>query len=550
VFWLSSAESARVRHIAHTLFKHNLGSIIAKLGLRKALPFSLRVKTERFKEKDLSPQAVLKIFEELDGTFIKLGQLLSLRPDLLPSEYCDELSKLQDNVKLFPGSQAREIIEKELKKPLSALFSEFDETPIAAASMGQVHLARLKDGTKVAVKVQRPDVQKNVKLDIRLLYRIAELIKKRYGTKVINPVEIVREFERYTENELNYLKEAHHMDMFRRNFEKSKAVMIPTVFWNYTTGRVLTTEYMPGKTLTELAKFTPAQKKDAASRIINAEFEQIFVHGLFHGDPHPGNFIVKKNGTVALIDFGIVGRLDYATKDHITDMFISMVDANVSGMVEAAAKLGIAQPETDMDKVKRDIYDGMEQYYNVPIEKIRMSEMLKNLINILRDNELKILPGFVLLAKATITLEGVTSKLDPKMNLVEVARPFIKRLSRERMNPKKLIERTRKKIQAMTDFAATVPQKTNAFITELHETDRDLRRIDKDISSLAVELDRSSNRLTLGFLAGTLLISSTILLPFLKTGIFGIPALSLFGYIIGLIIMLSIFISMLREKKI
>jgi ubiquinone biosynthesis protein len=550
VFWLSSAESARVGHIAHALFKHNLGFVLARLGLRKALPFGLRIKTEHFKEKEMSPQIVLKIFEDLDGTFIKLGQLLSLRPDLLPAQYCEELSKLQDNVKPFPGHQAKEIIEKELKKPISSLFSHFEEDPVAAASLGQVHLATLKDGTKVAVKVQRPGIQTTVKLDIRLLYRVADLARKRYGTAIINPVEIVREFERYTDNELNYIREAHNIDLFYKNFDKSKTILIPKVFWNYTTSKVLTMEYVPGKRLSSVEEFKPASRKKLLDRIINSEFEQMFIHGLFHADPHPGNFIIKKNGAVALLDFGIVGRLDYVMKEHITDMFVNMMNGNVDGMVDAAVKLGMADENADTGKLRRDIYDGLAMYHNTPLDKVKMSNMLSNIITIMRNNSIKISPNFVLLAKAVVTLESVASNLDPKFNLAQSAQPFIKRLARDRLSPRKIAERTRKKVQTMIDFVSAVPQTTNKFIAELHDTDRDLRRIDKDISSLTVEIDRSSNRLTLGFLAGTLLISSTILLPFLKTGIFGMPVLSLAGYIIGLAIMISIFISILREKKI
>ncbi|MBU2561714.1 MAG: AarF/ABC1/UbiB kinase family protein [Nanoarchaeota archaeon] len=550
IFWPSKEEVKRLRQIAHVLFEHQLGYYLSVLKLRRRLSFGKRIKADRTRPMEVTPQLVLKIFEDLDGTFIKLGQLLSLRPDLIPAEYCEELSKLQDKVKPFSGKEAVEIIEKELKHPLKSLFREFDEVPVAAASMGQVHLAKLKDGTRVAVKVQRPGVQRTVKIDIKLLYRIAGLAKRRYGDSIVDPVEIVREFERYTENELNYLKEAHNIDVFHRNFAKSQTIVIPKVFWSHTTGRVLTMEYIPGKRLTDLSKFRPAERKRIIRTIIEAEFEQMFVHGVFHADPHPGNFLVKRDGKIALLDFGIVGRMDYVMKEHVTDLFMGMVDADVDGMVDAAVRLGVTREGADLDRIRSDVHERLSAYYGTSLDRLRMSQAFNDLIRLFRQNSIRVLPNFVLLTKATVTIEGLASKMDPKMDFVEVARPFVKRIARERLHPKHIAERARRKVDAMLEFAGSIPKKTSALISNLHDTDRDLRRIDQDISALTVEIDRSSNRVTLGFLAGTLFIASTILLPFQTLKIWGVPALSFIGYVTALVVTVSIFFSMLGEKKI
>ncbi|MBN1544270.1 AarF/ABC1/UbiB kinase family protein [Candidatus Woesearchaeota archaeon] len=550
MFWPSKEETERLRQIAHVLFEHQLGHYLGALKLRRRLPFGKRIRTGKAGTMEMTPQLALKIFEDLGGTFIKLGQLLSLRPDLIPVEYCNELSRLQDKVKPFSGREAVDIIEKDLKHPLKSLFREFDEVPVAAASMGQVHLARLKDGTRVAVKVQRPGVQRAVKIDIKILYRIAGLAKRRYGDSVIDPIGIVREFERYTENELNYLKEAHNIDVFHRNFAKSQTIVIPKVFWSHTTGRVLTMEFITGKRLTDLSKFRPAERKAMIRRIIEAELEQMFVHGVFHADPHPGNFLVKRDGKIALLDFGIVGRMDYVMKEHVADFFMSMVNRDVDGMVDAAVKLGVTGEGADIDRIRSDVHERLSAYYGASLEKIRMSSAFNDLIKLFRQNSIRVLPNFVLLAKATVTIEGLASKMDPKMDFVEVARPFVKRMARERLDPRRIAERARRKVDAMLEFAGSIPRKTSALIANLHDTDRDLRRIDKDISALTVEIDRSSNRVTLGFLAGTLFIASTILLPFQTLKVLGVPALSFLGYVIALVITVSIFFSMLGEKKI
>jgi ubiquinone biosynthesis protein len=548
VFWPTREEAARLSHIAKVLFDNHLTSVLTRLKLRSRLPVGKRFDTH--KEHEISPRLVLKVVNELDGSFIKLGQLLSLRPDLIPAEYCSELSRLQDNVPPFSGSDAVKIIEKELKKPIKVLFSEFDEKPVASASMGQVHIARLKDGTKVAVKVQRPNIERTVKIDIKLLYRIAGLAKRRFGTSIINPVEIVREFERYTENELNYLKEAHSIDLFHGNFAGSKKVIIPKVFWNHTTSKVLTMEFIEGRRLTDLSKFGKYQKETLIRKILECEFEQIFVHGLFHADPHPGNFLVKRNGRVALLDFGIVGRLDYVLKENMTDFFIALVRQDVDGLVNAAVRLGVADGSVDMDVIRRDIYDRLSEYYGTSLDKINVSGAMNGIIRLFREHNLRVSPNFILLVKATVTLESVAQMLDPKLNFVETAKPFVEKLAKDRLSPKRIAMRARRKVEAVMEFAGSIPGKANALISDIHDTSRDLKRIDRDISMLTVEMDRSSNRITLGFLAGTLFIASTILLPFQKTEVLGIPPLSFAGYVLALIITVSIFISILKEKKI
>ncbi|MBW2997734.1 AarF/ABC1/UbiB kinase family protein [Candidatus Woesearchaeota archaeon] len=548
--WIHKDEALRLKQIAHVLLENHLGFIITRLKLRQWVPFTRRLETERFKHVELNPKLILKVFEDLDGSFIKLGQLLALRPDLIPAEYCDELAKLQDKVKPFPGKKAKEIIEKELGKPIGRLFASFDEKPIAAASMGQVHVAKLKDGRKVAVKVQRPDVLKTVKIDIKLLYRLASALQKRYKIKTFDAVEIVREFERYTDNELNYLKEAHNIDLFHQNFAKSDAIVVPAVHWSHTTGKVLTMEYIAGRRLTDVSRFKPAQRKKIMNAILDAEFEQMFVHGVFHADPHPGNYLIKRNGKIALLDFGIIGRLDYVLKDTITNFFISVVNGDVEGVINEALKMGVTTDDSDVQQIRRDLYDYLSGYYGTPLEKMNVTEVMQTLIRIFRQNKLKLPPSFVLLVKATVTLEGFATRLDPKMNFVESAKPYVKKLTRRRMHPARIAKRAKKKVEMMLEFAESIPKKTSTLLSELHGTGRDLRRIDKDISSLTVEMDRSSNRLTLGFLAGTLFIASTMMLPYGTALMFGMPALSFIGYIMALLITISIFVSITREKKI
>jgi ubiquinone biosynthesis protein len=309
-------------------------------------------------------------------------------------------------------------------------------------------------------------------------------------------------------------------------------------------------EYVPGTRLTAIERFKPAERKKIINTILNAEFEQMFMHGLFHADPHPGNFLIKRNGKIALLDFGIVGRFDQAIKENITGLFVNMMNANVQGMIESVMKLGAAPEHADMPKLKDALYDHISQYYGTTLSKVKMSKLFTDVIRIMKENNLKALPNFVLFAKATMTLEGLALRMDPDLDLVQISKPFVKRIERERLNPRKIAERAKRKVDDLLQFAQAIPQKTNTLLTEIHDTDRDLRRIDRDISTLSVEIDRSSNRLTLGFLAGTLFIAATMMIPFQKTTLWGVPAFSLIGYVIALIVLLAIFLSMIKEKKI
>ncbi|NQU79117.1 AarF/ABC1/UbiB kinase family protein [Candidatus Woesearchaeota archaeon] len=549
-FWLDKQESARLGKIAKVLFNNNLGNVLSNLRIRSKLKFSEQFKTERFKYQPMTPKLLLKIFEDLDGSFIKLGQLLSIRPDLIPEEYCEELSKLQDHVRPFSSVTAKKIIEKELGKPVKKLFKEFEDEPIASASMGQVHKAKLKDGSVVIIKVQRPNIERTIKTDIKLLYRLAKIVKKKYGTTHFEPIQVIREFETYTENELNYLKEAHNIDRFCSIFKDSKTIKIPKVFWSHTTSKVITMEYIAGRSLTSMKKIPAVTRKRIVNDIMQAQVEQMFLHGIFHADPHPGNFIIKRDGKVGIIDFGIVGRMDDVMRENTSNMFISLINADVDGVIDACVHMGVVGYGADITKLREDVIENFASFHNIDVSKLRLSKVLSTMIKAFKQNNLRIPTSLVLMLKAVVTLEGMVHSIYPDFNMVTKYKPFARKLALKRLNPKKIAERAINKTEKMMDFAESLPLKTDKFIRELDNTDRDLRRIDKDLNVLAVEIDRSSNRITLGFLAGTLFIASTILLPFQTFKLWGIPLLSFIGYMVALTVLITIFISILKEKKI
>src|SRR3989344_8892500 len=296
-------EVSRLRQIAVVLAEQELFFLVDRLKLKRHLPMNYSPKY--LKNKSDLPRRLRLAMENLSGAFIKLGQLLSLRADLIPKEYADEFSKLQDEVKPFKFEKVREIIESELKKPLSDIFLKFDSSPIAAASVGQVHKAMLNNGKIVAVKVQRPNIEKIFETDIALLYHLAVLLEKHYPElKDYNFMEIVKEFEEYTKNELDYLHEARNIDIFYNNFKNDK-IKIPKVYWNHTSKRVLTMEFIKGVKITDVEKNRPYYVK----QLVESYLKQTMEYGVFHADPHPGNVFVTSEHSLALLDFGIVGHI-------------------------------------------------------------------------------------------------------------------------------------------------------------------------------------------------------------------------------------------------
>lgn len=549
MYWPSREESKRIRQIVRVLFNHHLGNVAAKLSISKIIPLAERMQTHRFKKRTVAPVEVRRIFEDLGGSFLKLGQLMSLRPDLIPIEYCDELAKLQDAVPPVPGKVAKEIVSRELGKSIGRIFKSFDDAPIASASIGQVHKAVLKNGKRVAVKVQRPGVRETVHTDIKLLNRFARIWRKKHPKSLFNPVEVVQEFERYTLRELDYRIESRQIQKFHANFKNSKTLHVPAIYQEYTTSDVLVMEYIAGSRLSGVRKLTQQQKKKIISTILDSEWEQIFVNGYFHGDPHPGNFLLKKNGKLALLDFGIVGRLEKELKEDVADLFVSLVNADVDGLVESAVRMGVADERVDRNALRQDLRDNLGLFYGQRLENIKISKIFGNMMSIFRRNRLKVPADFVLLTKAAVTLEGFAKEFDPKLNFIEHAKPFVKKLMREKLNPKNIAREIRRKALNMAEFAESIPRRTTQLLSEIDDTHHDLKHINHSVHSLANKIDASSNRLTLGFMAGTILIAATFLLPYEKTLLFGVPALSFCGYILALIIICFIFFSMIKERK-
>ena len=542
------ADIKRFEKIVQVLFKYELGFIVNKLKLKRHLPIKDRLNSKKLEEINPAPGKARKIMEELGGAFIKLGQLLSLRPDLIPEEYCNEFKKLQDCVPEFSTVKAMEIIEEELRSPIHSIFEKFEKKPIASASIGQVYKAKMRHGRWVAIKVRRPNVEKIFKTDIDLLYYFARLFVKHFNPEMIDPIQIVKEFEHYTENELDFRVEARNISKFYKNFKDEKSIRIPELYEKSSTSKILVMEYLEGKNILDMRNESDKTKKRIISTTVNSVFKQVFEDGFFHADPHPGNILVMKDGKIAFLDFGIVGRIDDELKDKMGDLFITTVLADVDGMGDSLIRLGMTPTNINRQQLREDMHDHLGRYYGTDLKDVDMSKLLSQLIIIAKKHKIKLPTNFVLLTKAIITVEGFAAVLNPDYNLVKEAEPYVKRLKRNKMSPKAFIDGMKKSSYKLRRIMLNVPDRAEELMARVRDTDETMRQIDTDIETLTVEMDHSSNRVTLGLIITALIIAGAMMVTIGEGRIFGISYISFISFSLAGVLVFVIIHSVLKEK--
>lgn len=534
----------RLDHVVNILFKHELGYVIDSLRLKSLLPVSKRTRNEKFAPNQSMPRALRLSMEDLGATFIKLGQLLSLRPDLIPKEYCKEFSLLQDNVKPIPFMEARQVIESELKKPISELFLSISEVPSASASIGQVHKARLKNNDIVAIKVQRPKIKELFDADIDILYHLASLIEHHFpGLKEIKPTEIVKEFEKYTKNELDYITEANNIEIFYNNFRKSKTVKIPNVYWDFTTSKVLTMEFIDGKKIDSDSKFLAlkSSKKEVIKNVIDSFITQVVDYGVFHADPHPGNIFILSNNKIAFLDFGIVGKIPPDLKEDIESLFIGMVKPDKELIIDSLINLGFLDGNISIQEMKIDLSRHLGKYYSSSLKEINTSELIYDLLALTRKYNLKMPVNFILLLKAIITIEGFGKELNPNFVFVNETRPIVNRIIERRTSLPYIFRNWKEKLIKTSTDVSKIPEETRLTLKELREGHVKIRVDDPAITKFAYEVDKSSNRITFGLVISGTLIAAAIIYNQFKTVAIGL-------LIISAVFTLFLLASILKER--
>lgn len=543
----------RLQQIANVLFKQEMGYFINRLKLKSHLSFQKRLKTEKFTKPPNIPKRLRLAMEELSGSFVKLGQLLSLRADLVPKEYVEEFTKLQDSVKPFPYPIVKRIIESELKKPLDKLFAHFNNVPIAAASVGQVHEAILKDGKKVAVKVQRPKIKQTFETDVDLMYHLAHLLEHHIPeTRNFNPTGIVKEFEKYTKREMDYMLEGKNIEIYAKIVKGNKKVKIPRVYWDYTTPKVLTMEFIEGIKISSVKDFKKLKVKGSylSSVIVSTFVDAVLYHHFFHADPHPGNIFLMKDKRIALLDFGIAGRLSPRLAERIGALFFALVNADIDMICEGFVNIGFIEGDLNREQFQDDLRETWGDYYDASLNQIDMAIFFFKTMDLARKHNMKFPVEYVLLMKAILTTEGVIQKIDPKFNFVKVSRPAFEKYTKERTTPEYILKNVKKTLLDFKDLIVKFPVDAQKILKKYEkEEDRTIDIDDADIKKFTSGIERSTNRMTFGVMIAALIVTSALLMlantpPYVK----GLPLYSIISLIIAGVLLLFLIISMFKKR--
>lgn len=508
----------RTREIATVLLNHGFGDLVEQLHLRQYLQWGRRVLLR--KQPDRVPhltraERIRLALEELGATFIKFGQVVSTRPDLVPADVIEELSKLQENVPPFASESAVALVERELGNPVEYLFAEFDREPLAAGSLGQVHRARHHDGTRLAVKIRRPHVVRDVERDLSLMCELAALVERHIPeAEIFDPVGLVQYFARTIRRELNFSREGRAIDEFSRLFRNDATLFVPAVYSEFTTDAVLTMEFIDGCRVDDLLGLQDIgiSPHDVAANGARIFMKQAFELGLFHGDPHPGNIRVMHDGSIALLDYGMVGLLEDDKREQLIDLFMSIHHRDVRAAVALVQQLGQPHRDVDTPLLRADVRDFVDTYYGVSLERLKVGPMLTDFVGILARHGIRCPADLMLLIRVFVTLEGVGRELDPEFNLAEELAPFIERIVRERYNPRQMINRTLCEIRTMVRLAHDIPVHIGQTLEKLSNDDLTIQFEHRRLDRLITEVDRSSNRIVISLVMSSLILASALII--------------------------------------
>lgn len=546
----------RLRFIVNVFVKHGFGHIVDRINLSQYAAKGLRIlrlkEAKRLERISLAERLRLA-FEELGPTFVKLGQILSIRPDIMSEDFIEELKKLQNVVPPFPFEQVGQIVKEDLGAPIEEVFNYFETKPFAAASIAQVHLAKLKNGRDVVVKVRRPAIDKVIATDLNILFAIAKLLEKYVPeSRLYDPTGLIREFAKSINRELDFTSEGINTETFLRNFETNPKLKIPKVYWKYSSRRVITLEHISGIKIDDLKALDALgiDRKELAESCVDMFFNQVFTYGLFHADLHPGNMFVYEDGSIGLVDFGMVGRMSGETLRNISAWFAALLNKDVDQIVKIYLKMGILG-ETDLMELKIEMADFLDRYSSTPLERIRLSQLIDEIITASLRHKIRLPSVFLMLGKAIITLESVVMNLDPKLDLMFVAKPYATKLILQQVDPVYWVKGLYGAINDLADLAKEMPFQLNQLLQKLQ---RGKLQIGFDLigqEEFISEIHRSNNRIVLGLIVACLTISSAIIMALDdRHPVFGYPLLGILFLVLAAVFGFGLIISIARSGKI
>ena len=526
----------RSRQIATVLINYGFGDVIDRLGLGRYVRWGTRLFRRR---KEPQPglttyRRIRLALQDLGPTYIKFGQVISTRPDIMPAELIEELSLLQESVPPFPSETAVELVEKELGRPVSELFTSFDRQSIAAGSLAQVHRAVHHDGRALAVKIRRPDAIRSVERDLILMQDLAVLVERHIPeSRAFDPIGLVNHFARTIRREMNFRREGRTQQEFSRLFQGDATLYVPHVFDELTSEGVLTMEFVEGCRADDHCAVSriAAPAAQIAANGANIFMKMAFELGMFHGDPHPGNIRIRYDGTVALLDYGMVGYLEPSKRDQLVDLFMAVVRNDAARVVDVIQALAHPTEAVDRVTLRADVSDFVSSYYGIPLEQLHVGRMLSDFIALVSRHHLRCPPDLMLLVRAMVTLEGVGRVLQPEFNLAEELAPFVERLVRRRYDPRRMAERVWNDVAGVAGAIHSLPGHLTRALERVADDNLRVQLDHRGLDRLIVEFDRSSNRIVIGVVTSAILLSTAIVLRSGGSLWINVPAFLLSGFL-------------------
>jgi len=547
---------ARYRQILTVFFKYGFGDLVELLKIEQYIEIGLQLisKNRRSRLEKLSrAERVRMACEELGPTYIKFGQILSTRPDLVPVDFIKELSKLQDNVPSSPFGEIIKIIESELGAPLEDIFDFFDKTPLASASIGQVYRAILKDGEEVAVKVQRPGIKKIIEVDLEIMLHLATLVERHIEEMSLHqPVKIVEEFARTLEKEIDYTIEATSMERIARNFLNDLTIYVPKVFRDTTTESILTTEFVEGIKVSEIDRLEKAglDRKLITVRGADIVLKQIIKHGFFHADPHPGNIFVLPDNVICLLDFGMTGSVDRRTRESFIDLTESVVSRNESRTTQVLLKLTYWDEDPNIRLLEKDVADFMGRHLYKPLKDIKIGKLLHNLLELAFQHRLRIPPDIFLMLKALSALEGVGFMLDPDFDMIKNAAPLIKEIKLSRLSPQRITGDIFRLAIELFQFLQNFPKDILSITRLIKQQKLSLNLEYKGLDKMLSTYDQISNRISFSIIIAALIIGSALIVMSKVPPLFyDISLIGIIGFLAAAIMGIWLLVAILRKGR-
>ncbi len=543
---------SRYRRILTIFAQHGFGSLLEQWGLDRYLLTPVRVIRRR--DADLEHYSPAQHFrmalEELGPTFIKIGQILSTRPDLLPPDFIEELSKLQDAAPPIPWEDVAQQLEDAWGKPPEAVLGSIDKTPLAAASLAQVHAATLPDGQEVVIKVQRPNIWPIIQSDLAILEDLAAITQRTSLGELINPVDVVSDFSFSLQNELNYLQEGRNADRFREHFKDEPALYIPKIYWEYTTRTVLVTERIYGVKIDhiETMERVGIDRKQVALNAARIIVKEVLEDGFFHADPHPGNFFVMPGAVIGAVDFGMVGHLTRSDRINLVKLYVASVQMDADRIVEQLIRMGAASAYVDRNALKRQITRLLTKYQGLPLKDIRAKDVVADIMPIAYRFHLSLPPDLWLLGKTLSMMEGIGLQLDPDFDMFAVSQPFANKLMRDMWMPSTWVPEVLAEAQAWQDFMTVMPRAGSRLLYGLESGKVPLDMTFDVKRPIMDRLDRALTRLSVSVLLAAFILALAFLIPRAANSPI-MFALILMGFLAATGLSLWFLISVLRRVR-